>query len=335
MSALLVKAAGPSVTLQDLGRTGYLAQGLSRGGAMDVLALHEGAALLRQPVGTALEMAGFGGTFAFTRATRIALTGAHMQARLGGVALVWNASHLVPAGGVLEIGGARAGVYGYLTIGGGLDVPVSLGQASAHLAAGIGAPLQAGDRLGLRPDAGGDVGQVLPHDARFDGGDVRILPSLQTELFPKELRDRFTHETLTRDTRGNRMGVRLLPGGEGFGLRAGQAILSEVITRGDIQIPGDGAPYVLLSECQTTGGYPRIGTVIPADLPRVAQCAPGGQMRFRFVTRDDALAAEEQVRAKITALPGRCVPLVRDPNDIADLLSYNLIDGVTTGRETR
>ena len=130
------------------------------------------------------------------------------------------------------------------------------------------------------------------------------------------------------------MGVRLLPPGGGYGLEAGGRILSEVITPGDIQIPGDGAPYVLLAECQTTGGYPRIGTVIPADLPRVAQAGPGAELRFRFVTRDEALAAERAMRAEIAALPGRVQPLVRDPRDM-NLLAHDLVSGVTDGEVMR
>ncbi len=331
--ALIVQQVGPGVTVQDRGRTGYLSQGLSRGGAADPLALAEGAALLRQPIGAALEMAGMGGRFEVTAPTRIALTGAPMKATLDGAPLAWQASHLIPPGVVLEIGGASAGVYGYLTFGGGLAVPEVLGAQSAHLAAGLGAPLAAGDRLLLSEDPGKDTGLILMPEPRWSGGELRILPSLQTGLYPDEDQTRFAETRFSRDTRGNRMGVRLVPEGEGFGLHAGQTILSEVITPGDIQIPGDGAPYVLLSECQTTGGYPRIGTVIPPDLPRIAQAPAGSEIRFRFVTRDEALAAQASFVKHIKALPGLAAPMFRDPAQIADLLSYTLISGAITGEE--
>ncbi|MDA7425439.1 5-oxoprolinase subunit C family protein [Thalassococcus lentus] len=330
---LQILSAGPGVTVQDSGRFGYLGQGLSRGGASDVQALHEGAALLRQPVGAALEMAGFGGRFSSDTPLRIALTGAPMRATLDGAPLIWNASHLMPAGSVLDIGGATQGCYGYLTIGGGLDLPVVLGAQSTHLVAGIGAPLGAGDQLPIGADHGDTVGHCLDVTPRWGGGVLRILPSLQTEVFPKEQRDRFVSSRFTRDTRGNRMGIRLVPEGDGFGLSIGGSILSEIIVPGDIQIPGDGAPYILMSECQTTGGYPRIGTVIPADMPRVAQTAAGAELRFVFVTRQEALAAEEGYRKQIAELPRKTRPLVRDPADIADLLSYTLISGVITGEE--
>jgi allophanate hydrolase len=89
----------------------------------------------------------------------------------------------------------------------------------------------------------------------------------------------------------------------------------------------------LLAECQTTGGYPRIGTVIPADLPQVAQTPAGTALRFRFVTLDEALMAERAYRRHLAELPWNRFPLIRDPRDISDLLSYTLISGVTAGED--
>ncbi|KID12433.1 biotin-dependent carboxyltransferase family protein [Ponticoccus alexandrii] len=333
MSVLEILSAGPGVTLQDAGRPGYLAQGLSRGGALDRLALAEGAALLRQLPGAALEMIGMGGRFRAGGPLRIALTGAPMRATVDGVPLAWNASDALPAGAVLRIDGGATGTCGMLTLGGGFDLPPVLGAVSAHLAAGLGRALEAGDSLPLAPDRGGPTGLCLPPDDRFCGGTLRVLPSLQTGLFPEAERARFEAETFTRDARGNRMGVRLTPGGGGFGLPSGQSILSEAITPGDLQIPGDGAPYLLLAECQTTGGYPRIGTVIPADLPRAAQAGPGARLRFRFVSRPEALEAEARLRRHLAALPGLATPLVRHPRDVPDLLTHTLISGVTAGEE--
>ncbi len=332
-ATLEILEAGPGVTLQDLGRPGFLAQGLSRGGAVDQRALAEGAALLDQPVGTALELAGFGGRFRATRDLRVGLTGATMRATIDGADVAWSASHLLPAGAVLSIGGAQSGVYGYLTPGGGFAEPLILSAQGAHLAAGLGRALEAGDRLALGADTGRKVGLVLTPAPVFAGGVLRVLPSLQTDLFPEETRARFERESFTRDPRGNRMGVRVRPEGEGFQLTGGQSILSEVIAPGDIQVPGDGAPYVLLCECQTTGGYPRIGTVIPCDLPRVAQAAPGARLSFRFVTREVALAAERAERAERARLPQSAQPMLRDPRQMADLLSYTLISGVTNGED--
>lgn len=330
---LVVHRAGPSMTVQDQGRSGYLAYGLSCGGAADTLALAEGAALLGQdPSFAAVEMAGMGGEFEPTQDIRIALTGAPMRAHINGVAVIWNASHMLPKGARLVIGAADKGSYGYLHVGGGIQTPDILGAKAAHLAAGIGARIEANDVLPIGPDTKPDHhGLKLPPDPRFSGGLIRIVPSLQTEFFAKSEISRFQETEFNRDTRGNRMGVRLIPDGDGFHSDAGLSVLSEVIVPGDVQITGDGTPFVLLCECQTTGGYPRIGSVLPADLPRVAQARAGDTLTFTFISLKDAVDADRRDRDYRQSLSRAVQPLIRNPHDIADLLSYQLISGVTSG----
>ena len=328
---LTILQAGPAMTIQDLGRPGYRAVGLTHGGAADPTALHEGAALLGQdPNSAALEMAGSGGSFQVDEDIRIALTGAQMQVSIDGEPIAWNASHLLPAGAKLTIGGARDGAYGYLHVGGGFDVEPVMESRSSHLAAGIGRLLQTGDSLPVGKDSGSVTGQTPPRDSRFGGERVRIVSSMQTDAFDEATRARFTETTFRRDARANRMGARMDHEGEGFATGGQLTIVSEVITPGDIQITGDGAPFVLMCECQTTGGYPRIGTVIPCDLPIVAQAQPGAALRFEFIDLDEALAAETRHRADLAALPNHRQPLLRDPARIRDLLGYQLISGVVS-----
>ncbi|MGH1353556.1 MAG: biotin-dependent carboxyltransferase family protein [Thalassovita sp.] len=330
---LTVLRAGPGTSIQDQGRPGYLAYGVSRGGAADLVALSEGAVLLQQsPKCAAIEMAGLGGEFQASEDMRIALTGAEMTAKIDGQALRWNASHLLPKGAVLSIGATRAGSYGYLHLGGGLATEMRLGSRSAHLAAGLGGGLETGQVLPVGMDAGAVIGHGIRPIERMGAGTVRVVASLQTHLF-KSVLQRFEKTEFTKDFRGNRMGVRMRSDGPGFALEGALSVLSEVISPGDIQITGDGSPFVLLSECQTTGGYPRIGTVLPCDLPRVAQARPGETLQFHFVSMADALEAERRHRAELAALPGGLFPLIRDPHDIGDLLSYQLISGMIAGTE--
>lgn len=334
MTLLRVHAAGPAVTVQDRGRPGWLARGLSCGGAADPLALAEGAALLGQGAEcAALEMAGSGGRFETDRDVVVALTGAPMRAVLAGARLAWNATHLLPAGVPLEIGGAEAGVYGYLHLSGGVATAPVLGSRSAHLAAGIGAPvggrIAAGAVLPLGPAGPARPGLGLAVADRFSGGVVRIVASAQTALFAPGERARFEATAFTRDARANRQGVRLAHGGAPFRAEGQLSALSEVVVPGDVQMTGEGVPFVLLAECQTMGGYPRIGTVVPDDLPLVAQAAPGAPLRFRFVGREEALA--DHRRAHAAGLVARVRPLVRDPAAMADLLSHQLVGGVTAG----
>ncbi len=331
MSALAILEAGPALCLQDLGRPGWLACGLSRGGGADRRALFEAGALLGMKGGaTAIEMAGFGGRFrALGGDIVVALTGAPMRARLWGEPLEWNSSHLIPEGEILDIGPALKGVYGYLAPSGGFDLPLFMGARSAHLNAGIGRRLRSGDQLQTLP-GNASPGLFIPPYDRFSGGELRALPSPQIEMFDQETVERFFSTRFIRTPKGNRMGVEL-GGGESFAAKGGLGVVSEMISPGDIQMTGNGTPFVLGPECQTTGGYPRIATVIPADLDRAMQAAPGTPLTVRMVERSEALDASRADMDEIATLSARA--RVRNPSDIGDLLSYQLIGGAVTGDE--
>lgn len=333
MSLLSVHRAGPSMSVQDLGRHGTLQLGLSRGGAADRLALIEAAALLGQRgVQAAIEMAGMGGAFTVDTPTRIALTGAPMRTTLEGTPLSWNAAHLIPPGAMIEVGPATRGTYGYLSLAGGLATPEILGSRAAHLHAGLGHRLKPGDTLPFGPDPDMTAPPMrLDPDDRFSGGTVRIVEGPQTSLYSGETRARFEATEFTRSTHGNRQGIRLDFDGTPFQADGQLGIVSDAIVPGDIQMTGDGIPFVLLPECQTIGGYPRMGAVIPADLPKVAQAAPGAKLHFEFLTfeaSDKLLISDVH---QLVDLRKRVQPMRRDPNDISDLLSYQLISGATAG----
>ncbi len=334
MRRLIVRQIGPGASLQDLGRPGHLAHGLTRGGAMDRTALFEGAALLGQAADKAtIEFAGIGGVFEAEADMRIALTGAPMQAECDGSALAWHASHTLTAGQVLKIGPATSGIYGYLHVNGGFETETILGSRSTHATAGIGRAIATGDKLELGPSKDGRSGYRITPQSRFTGGAIRIVPSVQTGSFPEETLDRFLSTRFIKHRQASRQAARLDFEGAGFSDPQQLSVVSEIIVPGDIQITGDGTPFVLLAESQTTGGYPRIGTVIPSDLPTVAQAQPGSPLTFELIDISHAADIERQTRKEIAGLSNQVEPLVRDPADIADLLGYQLVSGVTNGTE--
>ncbi|WP_375264739.1 biotin-dependent carboxyltransferase family protein [Planktotalea sp.] len=325
-----VEKIGAAVTVQDAGWSGTLAQGLSRGGAADTFALSSIWALLGEKNTAALEMAGFGGTFRFLSDARIAIAGAVMAVRLDGTALLHNAVHFVQAGQVLEIGAARVGLYGYLGIGGGFLTPKFQGSASTHRGAGLGQVIEVGQTLkmgaDLRPDR---IGLALPSRPK-SSAPIRVVATAHTELFSEKVRTRFEETVFTRGSKGNRQGI-ALEGSEDFALQGGQSILSETVIPGDIQVPGQGALFALLADSQTTGGYPRIAAVLPCDLPRIAQAVAGDELKFKFVTREEGIAAERADHKARATLGKRCEAILRDPAQINDLLSYQLISGAVSG----
>lgn len=334
MTRVQVLSVGPAVTVQDLGRAGHAVRGLSTGGGADRLALLEGAALLGQPPGlAALEMAAMGGRFMVDQPTRIALTGAEMAARIGERRLGWHASHRLLPGEVLDIGGVLAGAYGYLSFGGGVATQPFLGSRAAHLAARIGRPLQPGDLLPLGADPAPDrPDHALPDPARSAGGTIRLLATSQTGLFPPEVLERFAATPFTRDPRGNRQAVRLAWDGPGFAAEGHLGLPSEPAHAGDVQITGDGTPMVLLPECQTTAGYPRIGSVHPADLPRVVQAAPGAVLRFRLVALAEALASPWRDEDLFAQARAACRLRLRDAAQMAEILAQGWTGGAIDAR---
>ncbi|CAM4208441.1 biotin-dependent carboxyltransferase family protein [Palleronia rufa] len=331
MTGLTVARIGPGATVQDLGRGGYIAQGLSRGGAADRLAILEAAALLDQDPTAAIELPPVPATIRFDRPARLALTGTPMTARLDGDPLTWHAVHAVAQGQTLSVSPAGGG-YGYLSFGGGIDTAIRLGSRAAHLAAGLGRALDSGDDLPLGDDTAGRTDRVLDAGARFAGGTLRILPSAHTALFSAKDIARFQDTAFVRAPQGNRQGVRLDHDGAPFATDGQLSLLSEIARPGDIQMTGEGRPYLLGPECQTTGGYPRIGAVVPMDLPRALQAPPGAALRFRFVTREEAMRDHLSDDRLLAALRGKVRRLTRDPRDIRDLGRYQLISGVTAGR---
>jgi 5-oxoprolinase (ATP-hydrolysing) subunit C len=330
---LNVLSIGPSCQIQGRGRTGYYRFGVPESGAMDNMALHENATLLGQSADYAvLEMAGFGGKFEVTGGVaRIALTGAAMRSRLNGTAIDWNTTHLLEPGQVLDIGPVDNGIYGYLGIGGGFDVPKQLGSratlARSSLGGFNGRVLADGDSLPLAVDNIDFSQQRLAIEPRGGGGKIRVLWGPQCEMFPLSERQRFCSIDYRVDRRLNRMGMRLNCDAEPLTADGHLSGVSDAVSLGDIQIPGDGYPAVLMMDRQTTGGYPRIATIIQADISRMVQAKPDSLIRFVPVDIDQALEALAEHRRRINELSSTIETLNRDPATIHDLLNYQLVSG--------
>jgi biotin-dependent carboxylase-like uncharacterized protein len=307
---IVVQKPGLLASVQDLGRHGHRQLGICPGGALDVLALKLANRLVGNADGAAgLELTMGGCELRFETDTRIALAGDDFGAQLDGVPLWPCWSVPVAAGQVLKLQGAnasgakKAGLRSWLAIAGGIDVAPVLGSRSTDLKAGFGGhegrALRKGDKLQLGPSQL-DAAQRARKPFGLRGPDwgaeeadgaiaLRVLPGPEFEQFTLAARDVLWGERWRITSQSNRMGSRLA-GTELKRKRAGDMLSSGVIP-GTIQVPPSGQPIILMGDAQTTGGYPRIGVVIRADLWKLAQAPLNGKLRLVQVDMAEALAA--------------------------------------------
>ncbi|MFI6157982.1 biotin-dependent carboxyltransferase family protein [Kitasatospora sp. NPDC051170] len=282
MSELLTVRPGPLTTVQDLGRRGVAHLGVPRAGALDEPALRAANRLVGNEPGAAALETTLGGVAlrVVGRPAVIAVTGAPAPVLVDGRPAAWGAAVTVPAGAVLEVGTATAGVRSVVAVAGGIAVAPVLGSRSTDLLAGLGpAPLAAGDRL--------PVGPPPPHAPRPDlvplpgpGAELvlRLRLGPHAHWFTPGALARLGHDRYAVSPASNRIGLRT-QGPPVERARAGE-LPSEGMVLGAVQIPPDGQPVVFLADHPTTGGYPVIGVVPATDLAAAAQARPGTPVRF-------------------------------------------------------
>lgn len=304
-------------TIQDLGRYGYQHLGINPGGAMDRIAVRAANALVGNPAGEGvLEMHFPTSSFLFESGAIIALSGGDFTAMIDGRVLPLNKPVLVAAQALLYFKGPVSGARCYMAVRGGFDLEPWMGSYSTHLKAGAGGfhgrALQKNDMLPLK--------QKANYAKLLDRKDFKVLPWMiytQNMYVTTELRitagseftllseqeQLFSHSfDCTRHC--DRMGYRL----EGVALKHYKEgeLLSSGVTRGAIQLMPDGQMIILTADHQTTGGYPRIGHVIAADLPSLAQHRPAQPLRFTLVSVNDAIAAHHEQTQRLHLLENAC-----------------------------
>lgn len=334
MSGLEILSLTPGATIQDRGRAGQQRLGVWEGGAMDAHALAEGQALLGNGADdAALELPGAGGRFRAHAPMVLATSGADMALTVAGRPVPWRSGFAVAAGEEIFVGAATVGVYGYLHAAGGFLTDVHLGSRSTHLRAGLGTVPEAGMLLPVGPEGKARAGLVLPRPAYFTKRTIRVMRGPQTHLFDDEVVVGLFSARLTVSPTRDRMGMRVISDHGPITSRVGQSVLSDAILPGDIQATADGMPAMLLADRGTTGGYPRIATVAGADIPALVQMPVGTAFGLVEVGHAEARTALVALRREMTGLAKRAKPLTRDPGDVDDLLSLNLVSGVVKGDE--
>ncbi len=319
--ALRVITPGLLSTVQDLGRPGYQRLGIPVSGALDALGLCAANALVGNPPGAgALEVMYLGPTLAVEADdARLAFVGADalieimpgIDARSATRVTIMR-SIRVKRGEVVRIGSLSGGSVLYIAVEGGFDIERVLGSVSTFLRGGFGGwqgrALVAGDRLPICRNCVSDRGE-----ARIEGLDllpparVRAIAGPQSDYFSEREIAMFFDSEYTVSPGSDRMGMRLA--GRQIEHARGFNIASDAIAPGSIQVPGNGQPTVLLADRQTTGGYPKIATVISADLPALGRIPIGAKISFERVTIEQAQTLRRNLLAETAGMHERVVPM--------------------------
>ncbi len=297
----IVRRAGFLTSVQDLGRTGFRQFGVTTSGALDSFALRVANLLVGNDEGAAgLEITLGGLQIRFEDERIVAWCGGEFDVQIGSRALpAGHVAHL-QAGDELKFGRAQIGCRCWLAISGAIDVPVVLGSRSTDLRANFGGlegrTLRDGDQLSLgefrqseTAVAEGISSWSAPHDwispARR-GPILRFIRGIDWERFNASTLQRFTSEAFTVSPDSDRMGVRF---DDSELKRENETdLISEAVAPGTIQVPPSGKPILLLGDCQTIGGYPKIAHVITVDLGIATQLRAGDGVRFFEVSLQDA-----------------------------------------------
>jgi biotin-dependent carboxylase-like uncharacterized protein len=269
---------------------------------------------------------------------RLALAGAGAGLVVGGAATVpaWQSLSLA-RGDVVTVAVGRGAACCCLAVEGGVAVPRVLGSAATYVRAGIGGlmgrPLQGGDLVPLAIAAAPERAELrLPNPpTAAEDQPIRIVLGPQHEYFTDAALARLVEAEYRISRDADRMGMRL--DGPALSHRGGWDIVSDAIATGAIQVPGSGQPILLLADHQTTGGYPKIATVVSADLPVVGRRRPGDPLRFAAVSVEEAEQLARDAERCFAALAASLEPVAGGGVELVRLYSDNLISGVVSGRE--
>ncbi len=327
MTTLAVLAADPVTSVQDGGRRGAQRFGLPPSGAMDAAALALANVLVgNAAIAAAIEIGPFGAVFAaHDGAVRVAFAGAARHVALNGAPVAAHRSLVIAEHETLTLGPARDGVFSYLAIEGGIHGTPVFGSLSVNARAGLGSPfprnLHAGDRVSVDPIRPRltERGIMAP---RRDDGPIRVIRGPQDDEFEPTAMTQLIESEWTIAAASDRMGYRL----EGPPLRHhdGHNIVSDGTVTGSIQVPGSGQPIVLMPDRGTTGGYPKLATVISIDVGRLAQIRPGQRLRFSEVSVEEAQVLTRRHAAELRSLAGRITNVGEIALDAATLQDANV-----------
>jgi biotin-dependent carboxylase-like uncharacterized protein len=311
---------GLATIVQDAGRPGYYNIGIPLSGALDQYALRAANLLVGNDAGAAaLEATLLGPELVFRAPAIIAVTGAEATPKVNGEARLLNESFAVRADDRLTFDFMKVGARIYIAVAGGIDVPPILGSRSTYALGALGGfsgrKLAAGDLLPVgKTRSSGRAGRALAGDlvpTYPKSLELRVLTGLYFHRLTEEAARTFFEDTWTVAPEADRIGYRYRKGRtlafrerkQPFGAGSDPSnIVDAGYPYGSIQVPGGLEPIILHRDAVSGGGYAMIGTVVSADMDRIAQMQPNNLARFVQVNMDAALKARTEYKSRIARM---------------------------------
>lgn len=284
-----VLKGGLHTTFQDMGRIGYQRFGVPVSGAMDPYSMQLANILVDNNRNEACIEASLTGPMLEAKETiSLAITGANMNPKVNGKSVpMWTTFHMV-RGDILTFEKIQVGVYTYIAVAGGFITKRYFNSNATDVKSGFGKTLETGDIIKGHPKWVKDGLSYHPSIIPTYTREVKagVIEGPHTDIFPSKYRKEFFETIFTLKPNSNRMGYRLHS--EDISLYNVKSIWSDAVPHGGIQILPNGQPIILMADRQTTGGYPRIGTIATTDISRVAQLIPNSKLRFYPISIENA-----------------------------------------------
>lgn len=289
MTKMKILKTGLSTSIQDLGRTGYQKYGVPVSGVMDEYSHKVANILVANTLKEAtLEATMLGPKIQFMGQQVIAITGGNLQPKLNNEPIQMWEKFTVQKGDILSFSGVKSGLRAYIAFAGGIDIDESMGSKSYYSRADLGTKIEDGQVLNLKT-------YKESINTKLDGKYIpvfekeincRVVLGPQEDYFTDEGIQSFFSSEYQVTNASDRMGYRL--SGKAIEHKKTPDIISDGLSKGAIQIPGNGQPIVMMSDAQTTGGYSKIGYIIKSDLNKLAQLKPGNIVKFRKISIEKA-----------------------------------------------
>jgi len=283
---------GLYTSIQDMKRIGYKKYGIPNSGPMDEYSHILANWLVDKKYSSeTLEINYFGPRIKFNFNTTIGICGANFDAKINDKRIQINRSIKVKAGDVLDIGICLNGGRVYLSFSAKMKLKKSFNSYSTYEKINIGGingkKISKNDTINFNKSEE-SIEKKIPESFQRkyqEISNIRVIKGVNYSMISKNSLKKLGNE-FNVSSESDRMGIRL--NGNKLKVSDKKSIESTVVSKGTVQLPPAGDPIILMSDSQSTGGYPIIGNIARVDISKVSQIKPESKLKFKFITLEES-----------------------------------------------